>query len=734
MRYGHMVRHHQSNLPVPPSTSAPRKFRPISKRANTLALDVRHSLTAARAPVFGLLLLATPFTVALLTFLTGSRSPKAISRFSRVHSDLGRLHNHHGDNRTANNSDPITPEAQLVSIELGAYLKQLQVRRKKVKFSDSITLIAACQDRHESLLMSYPSWSSQSQLSQIVLVEWSSAQYDWHKIPHLTDDLHSGRLSVVLVNNAGPWALSRAYNLGSQFVLGQHVVKVDCDTHLLDDFFSKHAKPANGEYYTVTWGTPRTTNEDHLRGVWYGRLSDFRKVGGYDERLVFYGYEDVDYYNRLNAAGLTAKSIDLDVVRHNVGPDLIYHHEEHYIISRRVSIRTNEELLKSLRPWSEVQKEQANEYNFAYDKSKQIVVSNVTRHAPDSYHTKSEQEQKTLLSNVLQTGLHDDFGLPWDILQHLTYEDLNYLGHFLDTDSDPHIIVVLLEGPDTLSNLFNLVSAVQLAMIHGRPTVVVWNAPGGAHVTNIKGPVLNELFDMTATNAQILNRAKSEEIRKYVAMEATTDIRVLAAEKWCDEGLSTCAKKYDRAYEPFIEVSTRLLHAYDEVDPLPISTSRHTLVRLGAKTKVGNPELRSLAYKTLVPSAAVREAQQLIGGQAKLGVVVDSEDAAQAVKDALHAQHQDFIESGTNKLLPIVGTGQSVLRKLLIGNKDNDKFCEGVECTMKQMAVEVANVLGACEAVQLFPAREFTNDRTEWVNRSDISYMMLADLHAAHKG
>lgn len=736
MRYAQMLRQHQTNLPVPSLSSAPRKFRPISKRANTFALDVRNSLSTGRGTALGILLLATPFIVTFFSLLTGSRSSGRSRRDHHNSSDLRyRLQYNDLNKSSIRNPNPVQLLQNAKPVKLPAFLKQLSKERRNGNQKNSVTLLAACQKWPGSLTMSYPSWSSQTGINQIVLVEWSREPFDWHTIPRLSDDLHTRRLTVVLTNGAGSWALSRAYNLAAKFAVGQYILKVDCDTHLLDGFFDKHSKPSINEYYTVTWGTPRDDNEDHLRGVWFGHLSNFLKVGGYDERLVSYGYEDVDFYNRLNAAGLTAKSIDLDVIRHNIGPDLVYKHENHFIVSRRVSIRTNEELLKALPAWRDVHATQGNGYIYAFEKTLRIVIANLTHSAPDAYHSKSEDDQRKLLSTVLQTGLHDDFGLPWDIIQNLEFDDLDRLAHFLDTDKKPHIIVALLEGPDTLSNVFNLVSAVQLAMTFGRPTIVVWTPPGGAKITGAKGPLLKELFDLSAINEQVNNTAKSEGMRKYLAYGASADhALVLAADKWCDEGMESCAQKYDSAYGPFTELTTRMARVYDEQEPVPISTSRHTVVRLGSKTKVGNPETRSYAFKTLVPSAPVRKAQLLIGGQAKLGVVAESVEATEEVVTAVKSEHKDIVESGSNSLLPIVGPGHIEVRKALFGDKDHGKFCEGVECSVSQMAVEVASVFGAIEAAHVFPQDDIKGEREAWVKRSDVSNMMLHDLRAARKG
>lgn len=753
-----MVLQHHTALPAPSTTQQHRKFRPITKRANTFALDIRQYLSSTRTPYIVIILLSLPFLSAIVAVLTRPQrnqsatvSPSdAASAAARAASTVasqpppplpysGPLN--HLRPQMAAAGDPNAPVVaippQPVPTNATAYLAQLAGRRKAANLTArSVTLIASCQGMHNSLVMSFPSWAAQKGVDHIVLVD-SSAQSssEWHRIPNFSELIDSGRLTVVL-SNSPKWALSRAYNLAAQFALSDYILKVDCDTFLHDDFVAKHELPTQPEYYTVAWGSPRDENEERLRGVWFGSRANFGRVGGYDERIVRYGFEDTDLYNRFNErASLTPKALNLDSLRHSIAPALVYHQVDDFLISRHISIRAHAALIKSLPAWPDVHTHVETTYSFAYDEASKMLLANVTREAPDPYLEKTSEDREVFLKPVLELGLHDDFHLPWDLLTSFPYQDLLFLARYLDHESEPHVIVALLEGEDSLTNMFNLVSVTQLGMTTGRPVIVIWKPPGGANVRNLTTPLLHELLDMEATNEQLTTAAKADAVTKVkVASALPEHVRVIAADAWkCVQGLAVCGAKYDGAYKRFTEVSLRMPHVYDETDSLPLSLARHVLLRLRARTKIGNDETRLLCYKALVQSARVREAQQVFAVDAKIGIVAEAAEAGAVA--AVAAKVRARIGAvGMKQVIPVVGNGRKQLLKAVFGKSADVPCCRGASCSLQEIAGDVANVHAMSEAAEVFPGKEIGTDIKMWLQPSDDSYKMVHELWTMHRG
>ena len=123
--------------------------------------------------------------------------------------------------------------------------------------------------------------------------------------------LQDPRAKLVTVKREKKWVLSWAYNLAPGFVpLGSIMLKVDCDTILSADVLVHHSME-EGMFYADEWKAAATENGKHMNGILYVNHSYFLQVNGSDERLETYGNDDTNFYERLNASGLTVKRFDI---------------------------------------------------------------------------------------------------------------------------------------------------------------------------------------------------------------------------------------------------------------------------------------------------------------------------------------------------------------------------------------------------------------------------------------
>lgn len=717
MRYGHMFRKYEAAASLDASLY-PRKFV-LSKHLTTIALDLRNFLRSIRGPRLVLALIAAPFIGALLTLL--------------IH---GGLHRPHGQPITAvpgwekYGYDQIragdSKKSSLrAAIRLKSYLNMFQKRRSfKVDSRNSITLIAACQNRKKSLAFTLPSWDAVKEIDEIVLVDWGSDSHQWEDLPLLDALIREGRLSFIRVPDAGDWVLSRAYNLAAKFATSKYILRVDCDTHLDPNFIRSHPKPGPKEYYTVGWGTERNENEQKLRGVWLTLKANYFKIGGYDERITEYGYEDTDLYERFQKlAKLEPKNIKLDTLKHSIVDHLLWEKEN----SNKISARVNEAIIKSAKPWlKEYKANRKMEYTLSYSQMHLDVHAKAVKMPSDPLDGRTEEKQEALKVDALQKALHDEYDIPWDILPSLALSDLEHLAVYLDSGMEKRVLVVCLDGLDTTSNVFNLVSALQLGLSSGRPVIAIWAGPHGSDLDQSKGPIIRQLFDLPATNELLSQAANSPVAAKYSLAGPT---RLIAAKEWpCVETLAICAEKYDRAFDSFSEVVAIRRHVYDEAEPVPLSIRKHGFVRLSNITKIGNDETRALAFKSLVQAHVVRDKQAVFAEEPDVGIIATAGTTASKLAAEVRKKYEKTLASGKSGLIPVVGTSyHAVRRELMKGAKDGQGFCERKSCTVQEMAKELANVLAICNAKETFPpSKVATSD--EWVTGADVTTMMVADL------
>lgn len=160
---------------------------------------------------------------------------------------------------------------------------------------DGVSVVVACMDRSNTLVEAAKSWFNARGVREVVMVDWSSEQ---PAITALQDA--DERLVYVRVERETQWTLARAYNLAIQMATSRAVLKVDCDTRLEADFLEKHVL-RDGAFYAGDWRALRSPRDEklHVNGLLFAWRDDLLAVGGYDERIATYGWDDSDVASRL---------------------------------------------------------------------------------------------------------------------------------------------------------------------------------------------------------------------------------------------------------------------------------------------------------------------------------------------------------------------------------------------------------------------------------------------------
>lgn len=167
------------------------------------------------------------------------------------------------------------------------------------------------------LQQALPTWLAVPEVGEIVIVDWSSPE----PVRRMTAALGDPRVKVLRVEGQRRWIASKCHNLGVRAASGDVLLRLDADYLLDAAFFRKHAL-SEGAFFCGNWRRARTDNERHLTGVLYVHRRHVLDLNGYNERIVTYGYEDDDLFERLERAGVTRQDVDLDTVQHIPHDDL----------------------------------------------------------------------------------------------------------------------------------------------------------------------------------------------------------------------------------------------------------------------------------------------------------------------------------------------------------------------------------------------------------------------------
>lgn len=185
--------------------------------------------------------------------------------------------------------------------------KEINVSNQK-KYKSGYSLVTCSMNRTKYLLESIQTWNELEELNEIVVVDYSSEK------PILQSDLpkpkFGKKIILVRVHNEKNWVLSHAYNLGISFVQYDKLLKIDSDIKLSKDYIRSHPFDKN-KFYSGNWKNARNENEIHFNGQLMCNTTDFFAVGGYNERITTYGYDDTDLHERLEKF-LNTKTLKLN--------------------------------------------------------------------------------------------------------------------------------------------------------------------------------------------------------------------------------------------------------------------------------------------------------------------------------------------------------------------------------------------------------------------------------------
>jgi hypothetical protein len=170
----------------------------------------------------------------------------------------------------------------------------------------AVSILVGSVGRTPYLVKALASWLPHPEVAEIVVVDWNSAPPLADELSHIADQ----RLRIVRVVGVERWAAALALNFGLTHVRHPLLLKLDADTVLRPGFFAQHPLQADAAwYYTGNWARGRDENERHLNGVLYAATERVRAVGGYNEWLRTYGWEDTDLYDRVTASGVERRDL-----------------------------------------------------------------------------------------------------------------------------------------------------------------------------------------------------------------------------------------------------------------------------------------------------------------------------------------------------------------------------------------------------------------------------------------
>ncbi|CAN8077355.1 unnamed protein product [Agarophyton chilense] len=346
------------------------------------------------------------------------------------------------------------------------------------------SLVTACQNGHEKLRRSLPTWIQQANLNEIVIVDWGSKPPLHYVVEEV--DIHfenHAPVHVVHVKKAGDWIASQALNFAFQAAQYTHILKVSC-SHELEPDFTEHHRLKPNSFIVGGSHLERVRDEEFLKDILFVSRKTLVGLGGYDERLREGGGEQDDLIERLSAKGMRRVDLDYDKVfsNHIHDEDLFRFH------SARMAKEIDLDLKKRMSPWN------PNDFNDSTILGRKILeeqcrTTKSFRHPLVYYSVLNKSTSvssfrkiaspEMLISverTVLTRNLYKDFGLPWCLLKTLSLPALrNLISLYNLSASIPETKIIIVDCFSSLPARINLLlSGLVISKQTGRALVVLW--------------------------------------------------------------------------------------------------------------------------------------------------------------------------------------------------------------------------------------------------------------------
>ena len=171
-----------------------------------------------------------------------------------------------------------------------------------------VSIVTVCMNRRAHLLVSADHVARWPHHQEHLILDWSSDQ------PLIRAELPAdSRIRLVRVNGERQWHLCRAYNLALRLARGDWLLKLDADCW-------PEAMPSPDQLAAAGPVAAFCSGPDGRAGQWLLERRFVDQVGGFNEVLLGYGFDDKDFRARVEAQGVVVRRLPasaLGVIAHS---------------------------------------------------------------------------------------------------------------------------------------------------------------------------------------------------------------------------------------------------------------------------------------------------------------------------------------------------------------------------------------------------------------------------------
>lgn len=192
-----------------------------------------------------------------------------------------------------------------------AWLQKLEVLRSTMRgphLLPGVSVVVVCMDRNTRLAATLPSWVNDPRVAEVIAVDWSSSVPLARTLSDML--LTTDKLRIIRVEGESEFNLGRAYNAALRYVRHDVTLKIDADYLLAQpEFIGELLELRSGAQFSRHFFTGHFSQAaPQLNGLVVGLTRRLQSVG-YREDFNGWGFDDDDFYNRLQLSQLSRQML-----------------------------------------------------------------------------------------------------------------------------------------------------------------------------------------------------------------------------------------------------------------------------------------------------------------------------------------------------------------------------------------------------------------------------------------
>jgi hypothetical protein len=180
------------------------------------------------------------------------------------------------------------------------------------ELTPGISLVTCSMNRNGNLIRALPSWLAHPEVSEIIIVDWSSGMAVAQDLARA--GISDARIRIARVYDEKQWILSYAFNIGFRLAQFDQVLKCDADIVLDPEYFAQN-RLEQGRFIAGNWRNAGQ-GQQFVNGFFHVHTTDLMAVNGFNEYITTYGWDDDDLYERLGQNGTGRQDVAPGTVSH----------------------------------------------------------------------------------------------------------------------------------------------------------------------------------------------------------------------------------------------------------------------------------------------------------------------------------------------------------------------------------------------------------------------------------